>query len=299
MKKMPKTAENFVCEVCDFSSSKKSNYSKHILTRKHINRTSLNENQSLCFKCENCDKTYAARNSLWYHKKTCAVPPSVESPTDLSQSPDLQDPGFILKVLEQNKELQTLLKEQQQKMHDQYNKHHEEVMKLIPQVGNNNNNRFNLNIFLNEQCKDAINWTEFIKSIEVGMSDMEHVVDSDITKGVVKVICNGINKLGVYKRPIHCLDVKRKKLCIKNEDVWEKDSEKIKTTLELGNRKIQQKHMSIIKTWEEQHPGWNEDEKLKDVWNKIVQKLMYDVEEDKCITEISKTSVIPKDITEA
>ena len=172
-------------------------------------------------------------------------------------------------------------------------------MKLIPQVGNNNNNQFNLNIFLNEQCKDAINWNEFIKSIEVGMSDMEHAVESDITKGVVKVICNGINKLGVYKRPIHCLDAKRKKLCIKNDNTWEKDSDKIKTTLELSNRKIQQKHMSIIKTWEEQHPGWNEDEKLKDVWNKIVQKLMYDVEEDKCITEISKNSVIPKDITEA
>ena len=320
MKKQQKTAELFVCECCDFKSSKKSNYLQHLTTRKHINRTKLNKNQSQCFKCENCNKIYPARNSLWYHKKTCK-PISKSTPTqkpetaltvaenkDEEDTPpidnleltaeNMNDPAFILKLVEQNRELQNLLKAQQQKMHDQFDKHHEEVMKLIPQVGNNNNNRFNLNIFLNEKCKDAINWNEFIQSIEVGMSDMENVVDSNITKGVVKVICNGIDKLGVYKRPIHCLDMKRKKLCLKNKDVWEKDSGVIKETLEMGNRKIQQKHMMFIKEWEERHPGWEKDEKMRDVYNNIVQQLMKDVEEDKCVNEISKHTTIPKEITD-
>ena len=274
--KSPKNAEKFICESCDFSSIKKSNYDKHVLTRKHINRTSSNKNQATILKCENCDKIYKARNSLWYHKKTCRP-----TPQPLNNNKQHIDSDLVLKILEENKELRKMMNE------------------LIPKVGNNNNNNnFNLNIFLNEQCKDAINWDEFIKSIEVGMSDMDRTIESDITKGVANVICKGINKLGVYQRPIHCLDVKRKKLCIKNEDVWEKDSEKIDTTIDSGNRKIQQEHVKFIQEWQEQHPGWEKNSKMVEIYTIMVSKLMRDVELDKCVTEISKNTIIPKDIIE-
>ena len=259
--KVPKSSKVFECIKCNFTTVRKSQYDRHLLTRKHNNQ----QKSIKKFQCDFCGKSYVDKSGLWRHNKKCKPPTPIPetSLTVLDQDNDeetsnniedlalttenMNDPAFILKLVEQNRELQNLLKAQQQKMHDQFDKHHEEVMKLIPQVGNNNNNRFNLNIFLNEKCKDAINWNEFIQSIEVGMSDMENVVDSNITKGVVKVICNGIDKLGVYKRPIHCLDMKRKKLCLKNKDVWEKDSGVIKETLEMGNRKIQQKHMMFIK----------------------------------------------------
>ena len=310
--KVPKSSKVFECIKCNFTTVRKSQYDRHLLTRKHNNQ----QKSIKKFQCDFCGKSYVDKSGLWRHNKKCKPPTPIPetSLTVLDQDNDeetsnniedlalttenMNDPAFILKLVEQNRELQNLLIAQQQKMHDQFDKHHEEVMKLIPQVGNNNNNRFNLNIFLNEKCKDAINWNEFIQSIEVGMSDMENVVDSNITKGVVKVICNGIDKLGVYKRPIHCLDMKRKKLCLKNKDVWEKDSGVIKETLEMGNRKIQQKHMMFIKEWEERHPGWEKDEKMRDVYNNILQQLMKDVEEDKCVNEISKHTTIPKEITD-
>jgi len=284
-----KVAPKYFCEKCGYKTDKKSSWKKHLSTHKHMSNfwkhLETEKVAPIELNCETCNLVFKSRSGLWKHKKICIYIPSTES------SINLQDPGFILKILEQNQQLQTLMKEQQ-------DKHHDEVMKLIPKVGNNNNN-FNLNIFLNEQCKDAINWDEFIKSIEVGMNDMNHAIGSDITKGVAKVICDGINKLGVYKRPIHCLDVKRKKLCIKNEDVWEKDSKKIDTTIDSGNRKVQQEHVKFIQEWQEQHTGWEKNSKLVEIYTIMVSKLMRDVEFDKCVTEISKNTIIPKDIIEA
>ena len=113
------------------------------------------------------------------------------------------DSDTILKVLEENKELRKILCSQQK-----------QIGELIPKVGGNynvgsyNNNQFNLNVFLNEQCKDAINWDEFIKSIQLGVSDLDKIMDSNITTGITQVLCKSIDELGVYKRPVHCLDSK-------------------------------------------------------------------------------------------
>jgi len=273
-----KVAPKFVCKNCSYKTDKKSSWEKHLSTRKHMNNFCKHlETEKVApieINCETCNLVFKSRSGLWKHKKNCS------SITSTDSSINLQDPALILKILEENKELRKMMSE------------------LIPKVGNNNNNNFNLNIFLNEQCKDAINWDEFIKSIEVGMNDMNHVIGSDITKGVANIICDGINKLGVYKRPIHCLDVKRKKLCIKNEDVWEKDSKKIDTTIDTGNRKIQQEHVKFIQEWQEQHPGWEKNSKMVEIYTIMVGKLMRDVEFDKCVTEISKNTIIPKDIVD-
>tara|TARA_A100001015_G_scaffold126591_1_gene140277 strand:- start:5309 stop:6175 length:867 start_codon:yes stop_codon:yes gene_type:complete len=285
IKKVPKSSNIYECKKCNYVTVRKSQYDRHLLTRKH------NKQQKAIkkFQCENCNKIYADNSGIWRHKKKCLPKLPVSEQNFIL---DLQDENSVMKLLEKNSELQSLLALQ-------YDKHHEEMMKLIPQVGNNNNNNhFNLNIFLNEQCKDAINWSEFIKSIEIGMNNMDQVLDSTITKEVMKVICNGIDELGVYKRPIHCLDVKRKKLCIKNVDNWEKDTDKIKTIIESGNRKIQHKYIQSIKKWEEMNPGWENDEELKETWVKIFNICSDEVEENKCVTEISKKSIIPKDIIE-
>ena len=297
-KNSSKKENEFICKNCSYNTFIKKDYSKHLLTMKHHKNLNKKENSQKdnSFVCENCGKTYKSTSGLWKHKQSCKICVNNNNKQEINST-------LILKILEENNELRKMMKKQQEEENNELRKmmkkQQDQISELIPQVGNNNNNtQFNLNLFLNEQCKDALNWNEFIQSIEVGMSDMEHAVESDITKGVVKVICNGINKLGVYKRPIHCLDMKRKKLCLKNKDVWEKDSGKIKETLEMGNRKIQQKHMIFIKEWEERHPGWEKDEKMRDVYNNIVQQLMKDVEEDKCINEISKHTTIPKEITD-
>ena len=204
------------------------------------------------FECE-CGKTYKYSSGLSNHKRSCK---------NSSTNKQEVDSALVLKILEENKELRKIMKKQQ-----------DQISQLIPKIGNttnNNNNQFNLNFFLNEQCKDAINWDEFIKSIQLGVTDLENLMGSNITNGITHVLCKSINELGVYKRPVHCLDTKRKKLCIKNENSWEQDAEKNKVLLEKNNRKLQQKHIIMIQEWQAQNPNWKEDENLKDIYIKII-----------------------------
>ena len=168
--------------------------------------------------------------------------------------------SMFMKVLDDNKELRNLLLLQQQQIKEQQ----KQMAELIPKVGsgnttNNNNQRFNLNVFLNETCKDAINWEDFMKSIEVGTKEFDAMVDSGLTEGVVKAICNGIQDLGVYKRPIHCIDAKRKKMCIKEEDAWNHDENAVNGTLHQANVSLRGKYNNILKDWEKTHPNWAEE----------------------------------------
>ena len=291
-----KVQVEFRCEKCDYKCSCKRDWGKHLLTKKH-NTTNPTNLSNLC----ECGRNYKHRTSLYNHKKKCSYHKPVVEKEDNSifVSQEQNSEGLILKVLDENKELRKMIIQQQEQVISQQkelSKQNEQISELIPKVGNNNNNRFNLNFFLNEQCKDAINWDDFIKSIEVGICNLDMTLDSNITKGVAQVICNGISELGIYKRPIHCLDAKRKKLCIKNEGTWEQDAVKNKMVLESGNRALQQKHFQLIKKWEKKHPNWEKSEQETNQYMLMIQKMMADVDEDKCIAEISKNALIPKEI---
>lgn len=283
-----KNPYKFCCNKCDFISNSKKDWSRHLLTKKH-NTTNTTDFTHLC----ECGRKYKHRTSLYNHKKKCSYdkPVSENEETEQVVTTESTNHNLILKVLDENKELRKILIQQQEEL----SKQNEQISELIPRVGNNNNNRFNLNVFLNEQCKDAINWNDFIKSIEVGMGSLDTTLNENITNGVAQVICKGIDELGIYKRPIHCIDAKRKKLCIKNEGTWEHNNDKNKIVLEKGNRKIQQKHFLLIKRWENKHPDWANSERETNQYTLLVQKMMADVDEDKCIAEISKNAVIPKD----
>jgi hypothetical protein len=274
-----KNPYKFCCNKCDFVSNGKRDWSRHLLTKKH-NATNTTDFTHLC----ECGRKYNHRASLYNHKKRCSYDKSVTENESTNHN-------LILKVLDENKELRKLLIQQQEEL----SKQNEQISELIPRIGNNNNNRFNLNVFLNEQCKDAINWNDFIKSIEVGMCSLDTTLNENITNGVARVICKGINELGIYKRPIHCIDAKRKKLCIKNEGTWEQDAVKNKMVLESGNRALQQKHFRLIKQWEKKHPNWEKSEPETNQYMLMIQKMMADVDEDKCIAEISKNALIPKE----
>ena len=285
-KNSPKFPIIFKCDLCNYKCCHKGDLKKHFNTQKHKMITLDNKKSQMIksFVCE-CGKTYKYASGLSKHKKKCDFILQIEE-TIIEKDTKLNE-DLVLKILEENKELRKMMKEEQEK-------HHKEISDLIPRVGNNNNNQFNLNFFLNEQCKDAINWDEFIKSIQLGVSDLEKIMDTDITRGITHVLCKSINELGVYKRPIHCLDTKRKKLCIKNSDTWEQNPVKNKEFLEKNNRQLQQKHILMIQEWQKENPNWQEDENLKEVYVKIIQNVMGDVDEEKCLAEISKHTTIPK-----
>ena len=285
-------AYNYSCDKCHYKCCYKRDYDKHLMTRKHQKRVILNEKipkspNVISYICDTCNKSYKNRNGLWYHKKNgnCTF---IEEENVIIQKP-VVDSDTILKVLEENKELRKILCSQQK-----------QIGELIPKVGGNynvgsyNNNQFNLNVFLNEQCKDAINWDDFISSIEIGLGQLNTVMNGSITSGVAQVICQGIDELGIYKRPIHCLDTKRKKLCIKQEGSWSQNQEKNNQTLQSSERKLQHKHVLLIQKWQDEHPNWDKSEEETGKYIEMVQKMMDNVDGDKCINEISKSATIPK-----
>lgn len=281
--KMPK---QFECEKCSFSTHKNSNLQKHFETKKH---KSQNVHKIIMSKysCLLCD--YYSNNIKDYHKhcETNKHKKNSEKEQLNGQIEESDMNSMILKILDENKEMRQILTQQQEQLRIQQEEHHKEIMELIPRIGN----KFNLNVFLNEQCKDAINWDEFMTDLKIDISNIE---TSSITECVSKTLCNNIQELGIYKRPIHCTDIKRKKIYIKNKDSWENDVMIVKETLKQATNKIQRKYMVLLDTWEKQHPTWYENEDETIVFSKLINKCMIDVDEAKCINAIKKNITIPK-----
>ena len=269
----PKNANSFHCEVCNFKCSKQSNYNTHILTAKHKNRINRTEimpnnaesntrNDSIQYVCE-CGKTYSARNSLWYHKKKCTYQEDQNHSKDTTTSD-----GNILDALirqqeihkEESAELKKMLIQQQEQMKEQQEQHNKQIQELIPQlqqvtnINNNNcNNKFNLNFFLNEQCKDAISIQHFIENLNIGIRELEHMGDVGYVKGMMSIFSETLGKMDIYKRPLHCTDLKRDTLYIKQGDTWTKDTED-KTELKKIVETVKCRNYRSLRLWEREHP---------------------------------------------
>jgi hypothetical protein len=243
----------FTCERCNYTTPKKGNYEKHLLTRKHLNTG---------YECGTCAKTYTTKSGLWKHSTHC-----------LTEVKDLCT--LLLKQQEDHTkaqdELMNHIKAQQKQIND-----------LIPKI----NPKINLNVFLNDECKDALNWVDFIDMLEIKLYEFE--LSPTISDHIITTVCNGIKGLGMYKRPIHCTDLKRKKLCIKNENSWEHDSDKIKDTLRKTNCMIQQKYVGVLKQWEMAHPDWFLSEHETDSYTKLASQIMSTIDNEKCALEITK-----------
>lgn len=262
------------CEVCDFSCSKQSNYNAHILTLKH--QISILELKKMPkYPCLKCGKEYKTKSGNWKHWQLCKN----------------AAPASVMNFMEDNKELRLLLLKQQndsQQLMDHIKEQHKQIQELIPKIGNvTNNNQFNLNVFLNEQCKDAVNWDDFIQMLELNMQGLDLTPEK-----VIKLICDGIEDLGMYKRPIHCLDSKRKKLCIKNENIWEHDRIKIQDTLSKTNHVLQQKYRAVLKQWEDTHPEWYTNEQETEEYTTLVSHIVFEIDAEQCTHELTKFSKI-------
>lgn len=289
-KKGQKRTTNFCCVACDFSTEHKAKYERHINTRKHlkrINDTKMIHNDTKkdekvkeinLYVCK-CGKKYKYHSGLYRHKNTCEYKEETVKNDDI-------------KVKENDQIIIDLLKKMDEK--------DKQIMELIPKVGNNNNNttnntnQFNLQVFLNEDCKDAVNWSEFINSIELDLDCLKELKDSNITKSISDIVCNKINELGIYKRPIHCVDQKRKKLCIKNEEDWENEDECVNALITKGDRKIQHEYIKLINQLEKDHPDWVNDPKLTEEYMEIANKVYQNVDDGKHRAELIKWSIIPK-----
>jgi len=307
----PKISKKYTCDICDYQCSKKSEWEKHTLTRKHINRTKLNgleqiniQKSQKIFACE-CGKEYSARNSLWYHKKKCSIVQGEENDVD-----------HIVKIKENSTEVnqeftQKMIETVMSHNHEFMNMFMNKMMEVMPQVGNTNTNTnhsnnnthshnktFNINMFLNEHCKNAMNLTDFIESLPITNKTYDETIENGLTKTITNMMVNGLKELDVLDRPIHCTDTKRKTLYVKEADIWEKDDELNKIL--QGIKGIALKQRTMINKWQDVNTGWDRDDDLQTKLTKLVFNSMTSIEEDdketcKIIRAISKNVYLDND----
>tara|TARA_Y100000361_G_C11161682_1_gene347840 strand:- start:1047 stop:1943 length:897 start_codon:yes stop_codon:yes gene_type:complete len=297
---MPKKAELYICEECDFKSSKKSNYDTHLTTAKHINRTNRTEKKqkdAKIFQCD-CGKVYKARNSYWYHKKRCII--DNEDINNNLNEKDSVDSSLVLELLKENKEIRAIMAEQNKQMIELAKNSGNTTNNTIT---NNNNNRFNLNVFLNETCKDAITLNDFIQSIELNTDDFIRTGENGFVKGISHVMVERIRGMDPHIRPIHCTDLKRETVYVKDTDKWEKEDSNM-TQLRKAVKVVANKNQQQLYPWQAQNPnfqilntpecekffdysqaslggyGEEEDEKFE---NKIIHNVLKEVVIDKTL----------------
>jgi hypothetical protein len=314
-KKLAKTSTDFCCKLCDYSTSKKYNYELHCQTKKHKNALlTTNDNEKLAktsaiinITCDKCEKQFNDRAGLWRHKKKCIT----EKKSDMNESNNdtkLNDNNLIMLLINDNKELRNLLIEQCKDKDELKNMviEQQNIMMKVLENGTNNtihtnshNKAFNLNFFLNETCKDAMNIMDFVESIQLQLSDLERVGEVGYIEGISNIIVKNLKALDVTQRPVHCTDKKRETLYVKDDNKWEKDDDNIKMHKMI--RKVQDKNFRMIKKFKEKYPDYHKPtSKQSDVYNNIIIESMggrgdndYEKEE-KIIKKVSKEIVVEK-----
>jgi len=282
----PKKPLKFCCEKCYFTSCNKKDYTRHLLTDKHKNLTHPNkktqENPFLCI----CGKSYKHSSSLSKHKKTCQFEVKVESESDSDSDNGPSDKEIIMMLIKDNSEFKNMMmKVLENGTHNHTNSH---------------NKSFNLQFFLNETCKNAMNITDFVDSLQLQLSDLEKVGDVGYIEGISNIIIKNLNALDVTDRPIHCTDKKRETMYIKDEDKWQKEDDN-KTKLHKMVRRVSNKNIDLISDFKLLHPEWKKiNSRASDQFNKIVIESMggagdNDFEkEEKIIKRVAKEVFVNK-----
>jgi hypothetical protein len=293
----PKNADKFICKYCQYKCCKPSDWNRHVLTLKHQNATKMLQNATyftpksanlIC--CDNCNKKFKHTSSMYRHKNKCNI-------NKLLTCKNSED-TLVNFLMKENSELKGLILDVCKNTNNQ-------IINTTTNTNNNvnsNNKTFNLNVFLNEHCKDAMNITEFVDSLQIQLSDLENVGKLGYVNGISKIIINKLNALDETKRPIHCTDSKREILYIKDENRWEKyndNNNKIRKVI----KRIAHKNCKLIPEFKEKHPDCNKSEsRYSDQYNKMIVEAMggsgdNNVEkEDKIIKNIAKEVQINKSI---
>ena len=335
---------NFFCEKCDYNTSSKGDFKKHLQTKKHffgicqhlstqklqkktddsetpnssydiscndyiIHEESSDDNKKLQklqiytkklqktpknsnedqqtqdtletykFICE-CGKSYKERTGLWKHRKACK-----------SENDVVQLTAMFLESMNKNHEFQKQIFDMMKDNVGVKNNHSNNVTTT-------NNNKFNLNFFLNETCKDAMNLSDFVNSLQITITDLENIGKLGYTEGISRIFTNGLKELDVSKRPIHCSDLKRETVYVKNENKWEKEADHLKKAI----KQITNKNIRLIPKWKEENPGHQEyHNKKNDEYLKIMYESMGPTDADeennyykKILTNLAKETIIMK-----
>ena len=288
--KSQKVAQNYECEYCDYTTCKKSDYTKHLATDKHkklVNETDLKQESLKKYQCF-CNKTFNSRTTLWRHKKKCLGENTIINTDDPS------DKELILMLIKQNSQLI------QQNSDLVKNGTQNTIISNNSNNTNSNNNSFNLNFFLNETCKDAMNIMDFINSLKIELSDLENVGKVGYVTGISSIIVKNLNLLDETKRPVHCTDTKREVMYVKDDNKWEKEDENKKNMKKLIKHATH-KNSKLLKEYKAKYPGCEKSEsKYSYAYDKLIVETFggkgddEEGKENKIIRNISKVTTIDK-----
>lgn len=246
------------CTPCAFESSKASGLARHTTTLKHLKQLEkLKVKERYC--CDACGKEYGSTSGLWKHQQRC--------------TPDLR--SLLLDQKRQQEELLEQMKAQQAKLAE---------LAVAPHITNHTTNTTtnNVLVFLKTDCSKAVNWADFVAGLTVEL-------EGDVTESIVKTVCAGIRELGVHRRPIHCVDVKRRKLYLKTDDVWENDAEKIRAVLKASHTVLQNQCRTMLQAWDTTHPDWYNHAAEVELYQKLAVQVTEGVDEERCTVAISKS----------
>ena len=257
-----KSLYKFSCEDCHYFTSKKNDYEKHISTDKHKNILNvyqclpIDDKETKQRVCE-CGKKYSCKQSLYVHKKKCKIEPNQLEVNDQVDINSL-DINLIMQLLKQNDEFKSLMVEQNNKMMETFQETMQEVCKNNTNITNNgninsHNKTFNLQVFLNEQCKDAMNIMDFVDSIKLDLTDLESVGKLGYINGISNIIIKNLKALDVHMRPVHCTDLKRETMYVKSQNEWEKEDEENKN-IRRAIKHIAFKNYKTLELFQELHP---------------------------------------------
>ena len=289
-----KSSDIFLCKTCDYSTSRKSQYERHLLTSKHFlkqngtNQTNLNNQIYIC----KCGHSFNSRTTLWRHKKNTQCKSKKHNTNHIIiENKDTQQlTELVMKVVEQNQELTKQIIELSKTSNNS-----------ISNSTVNSHNKFNLNVYLNETCKNAINISDFVSSLIVSVNDLEDTSRLGYVEGVSNIFLNGLKQLDVHDRPVHCADQKREILYIKDNNEWTKDTDD-KAVLTKAIKQVAHKNIKKISEWQKLNPEYNDPEsKQNDKYQKILLNAMSgstkeesDKNYEKIIKNVVKNTVIIK-----
>jgi len=304
-KKTPKYANKYNCENCSFICCKKSDWNRHINTRKHENLINPNylgaDNKIKQFNCLICNKVYKHLSTLSAHKKKCVeLNSKSKEPNEYQYTKD----DKIDIIIKENMDFKTIILDLV-KNNENLQKQMLDVCKnsnnTINTINNShiNNKTFNMQIFLNEKCKDAMNIMDFVNSMTLELSDLEDVGKLGYVDGISNIIIKKLNEMDIHKRPVHCSDSKRESLFVKDNNIWEKEGSGC-DTLRRAIKYISKKNSDLLPAWSEENPdSQNIHSKRNDDYIKMVLQAMggrgdIEINENKIIKKISKSVMINK-----
>ena len=314
--KVGKTSNLWVCKLCNYTTRRSDNYKNHLLTVKHKkqelskNRITLDDGkvgkegeiETKEFICL-CGKSYKYRQGLFKHQQKC----NNKQPITLETQKSGVSEELVCQLVKDNTDMKKLfgdlvnvIKDKDKQLENVVKENTELTKKIVemkPSMGNNNSNNnntnnFNINMFLNEQCKDAINMTDFIKSIQVSFEQLDYTKVNGLEKGITKILMDNMNKLGKFERPIHCTDIKRETLYIKDDDKWEKDKDK--EIIKKAINKTSNKNFTALCNWKNENIDFMNYDDKQAYFAKTISKIGKPVSEveDKIIKSICKENYV-------